>query len=121
LKYCFIIQVERVESMLKMEEKMNLLLPHGHKEIGVLIKIAAEVRKYEVGKLSMKGQKTTPVGNPCSNGAPPYVRTNQSPWTSDFGALDEIDKDALHAAAGRVIERIEKDAVDTEGDGRVEN
>jgi hypothetical protein len=71
LKYCFVIQMERVEAMLEPEEKMNLLMPQGYKEVAVLLDIAAEIRKYELGKEWMTGRKSAADSNQRPNGTPP--------------------------------------------------
>lgn len=51
LKYCFIVQMRRVEKLLKLEEKTGLLLPQGYKELAVARNMAAVMRRYEVGGL----------------------------------------------------------------------
>jgi len=53
LKYLFVIQRDRVEKTRELEKKTGLLLPKGYKELRVLTKIAAEVRKCEIGDLCM--------------------------------------------------------------------
>jgi hypothetical protein len=55
LKSCFVIQLERVERLLEMERKLNLLLPGGYKEVRVLTKIAVAIAEYEIGQLRMRG------------------------------------------------------------------
>ena len=83
------IQLERVEAMMELEKKMNLLMPQGNKEMRVLVDIAAEIRKCEVGKLLMKSPKISPDGestfqrHATEGQAVEFTQTNQlfREWT----------------------------------------
>jgi hypothetical protein len=102
LRYCFAVQLERVEALVEFERKMKLVTPRGHKEIRVLAKIASEIQKCEIGKLLVKGHKTI-LGGKGHSSSPPNGRT------SAFAPIDElceIPQDALRAAAEEVIKAI---------------
>jgi hypothetical protein len=102
LKYCFLIQQRRVQAMLEFEEKINLLIPQGHKEVAVLMEIAAEVRTYEVGEqtLSGNGKVPQPAMSPVSK------------LENRFNALDELGKSRWRAAAVRIVDMIQRDAAE---------
>jgi hypothetical protein len=110
LKYCFLIQQVRVQAMLELEEKMNLLMPHGYKEVAVLMKIAAEVRKYEVGEQRMKGNGKAPDTRGFSNGPLPPGQTGEASRSEEpRRQLDEAERDRVHAAGIRVVDMIMKE------------
>jgi hypothetical protein len=49
LKYCFMIQKERLEEVRKIEKQTGLPMPYGNHHVKVLAGIAAEIRKVEMG------------------------------------------------------------------------
>lgn len=105
LKYCFLIQQARVHTLLELEEKMNLLMPHGYKEIDVLMKIAAEIRKYEAGEQRVKRNGKLPV-----EGVTDYRPSPDEPWVSDRRKkFNELDKDERIRLCTCVTDRLMKE------------
>lgn len=49
-------QIERVERLKELEEKLQFLIPNGHKEIEALVKIAESMLEIEVGKKWLRGK-----------------------------------------------------------------
>ena len=49
-------QIERVERLTDLEEKLQFLIPNGHKEIAALVKIADSFHCMEVGKKWLRGK-----------------------------------------------------------------
>jgi hypothetical protein len=109
LKYVFVIQQRRVGKILVLEEKTGLLFPDGHKNVAVLMNIAAEVLKHELGQLAMRG-KNPPTYKELSDAVFPQQESQSMPtpkWISDIA---KIDRDKWRAAGARVIEHLRQDA-----------
>jgi hypothetical protein len=49
-------QIERVERLKELEEKLQFLTPDGHREIEALVKIADSMLDIEVGKKWLRGK-----------------------------------------------------------------
>ncbi len=114
LKYCFVIQQARLQAMLALEGKLNLLVPHGYKEVGVLVKIAAEIRQYEASEQRMKvnGKVPNPVKGVTQENPLPH-----EPWLSDkekrFRELDEGERSRSLTAARQVVDKIIKEVIES--------
>lgn len=107
LKCLFVIQMDRVEKMLELETKMGLLLPEGYKDLAVLAKIAAEVRKYEVGELCINCQEhMEPSGHNRRGPLPNDPTRETSSMDSRFTKLEKVDKSLLRAAGARIMNMI---------------
>ena len=50
LRYCFVIQNQRLNELLELEKRAKLPLPQGNKIIKVLVQIAVEIGKLELGE-----------------------------------------------------------------------
>jgi hypothetical protein len=110
LKYVFVLQQGRVEMLLKMENRMNLLMPDGWKNIAVLKDIAAEIRKYEVGEQYLKGKGVLPYGGPVQGGLVPHQDKELSEVAQTMSQFDETDRNLMRAATARVLELIQEEA-----------
>jgi hypothetical protein len=111
LKYLFVVQERRVDKLLELEKKMGLLLPEGYKELAVLTKIAAEIRKYEVGNLCMNCQRHKAPNGVDPRGPLPHDQTSEiAPREREFKELTEVDLNRRRVAADRLIDWIQQDA-----------
>lgn len=118
LKAAFLVQADRVEKLMEMEEAAGNLNENGYKEILVLKDIGAELRKFEVGEQMLRGGKSHAYGGEFSR-TPPQAHnaTTSAPVDKVTGQdnsllgrvsrLDEIDRNLLIAATTRVIDMIE--------------
>jgi hypothetical protein len=118
LKAAFLVQADRVEKLMEMEENQGTLIEFGFREILVLKDIGAELRKFEVGEQMLRGGKSHAYGGEFDRKPPdlhsattsaPVDRT-VAPDNSLLGRvsrLDEVDRNLLIAASTRVIDMIE--------------
>jgi len=112
LKYCFMVQQGRVETMLAIENKMGLPLPDMYKNVAVLKDIATEIRKFEVGELWMKGKAGTTYGGPYPGGLLPHSGAQEkelSPIAQAVSQLDVVDRNLIRAASSHVMEMIQEE------------
>jgi len=56
LKHACYSQIERIERLTELEEKLQFLIPNGHKEIQALVKIADSMIEIEFGKKWLRGK-----------------------------------------------------------------
>jgi hypothetical protein len=54
LKYCFLIQQQRMAEIRAMEQKLGIILPQGNKAILLLTQIAAEIHKAEFAQAYLR-------------------------------------------------------------------
>jgi len=97
LKYGFLRQMSRVETMLQLEEKFHLLLPNGHKEIDIIRKLAAELLRLEA--------QHGPAANMANPDAVP-----ESEIAKRMRKFDEVDRNLIRRASLKVISMIQREA-----------
>jgi len=106
LKFSFVIQQQRVQRLLNMENVTGVLARDGYKEIETLANLSAQVLRFELGNLAiLRGTK---------NGPPPYDAVYESQGQSDLASrvskLSEADRNLLIAASSKVYDMIEAEA-----------
>jgi hypothetical protein len=104
LKYGFLRQQERVETMMELEGKFHLLLPNGHKEIETLVKLAAELVRLEA------------LHGPAANMANPDV-VPESEIAIKMRKFDEVDRNLIRSASLKVISMIQREASQQKASG----
>jgi len=113
LKYACVRQMERVEKLMELEEKLLFLTPNGYKEIDALRQIADSIRKIEVGEQLLRGRggnmPFAALPPEASIEAPSDIEEPREPTLMEkqFDELDEVEKNRHRAAVARVIEMIE--------------
>jgi hypothetical protein len=109
LKYCFLVQQQRVETLLKMEDQVKMLLPDGWKNLAVLKDIAAEYRKHEIGEQYLKGKGVLPYSSPVQGGLVPHENKELSAVAQLMSQFDATDRNLMREATVRVIELIQEE------------
>jgi hypothetical protein len=56
LRYCFVAQQQRLTDQRALERRLGMLLPQTNRTVSVLVKIAAELRKLELGDAYLTNQ-----------------------------------------------------------------
>jgi len=109
LKYCFLVQQQRVKMLLDLEDQVKMPLPEGWKNLAVLKDIAAEYRKHEIGEQYLKGKGVQPYGSPVQGGLVPHESREMSSLGERISRLDEADRNLIRTAGARVIELIQEE------------
>lgn len=108
LKYCFVIQRERVKELRELERKAKMPLPHGNKTVQVLALIAAEIRKIEVGDECLKK-----IGSQSGAMSPGRLVPHESqlmPVVQEVATLPEVEQNLIRDASSKVLDLIQQEA-----------
>ncbi|MGB2887273.1 MAG: hypothetical protein WBC04_06235 [Candidatus Acidiferrales bacterium] len=108
LRYCFMVQQGRVETMLEIERKMKFLIPDGHKNLAVLKDIATDVMKLEIGEQWMRG-RPAPLSGPYPDGSLPHPAPAElSPMAQEVAKFDAVDRNLMREIASKMIDEYEE-------------
>ena len=103
LKYALYRQIERVERLVELGEKLPFLTPKGYEEIEAFVQIGDSIRKIEVGEQLMRGKN----GNmPFAKLRPEASIEAPSDLEEGMGQFGEINLDQFREAGNRVAEMV---------------
>ena len=90
LRFAFVQQIQRVDSMLALEKKLNLVLPNGHKELDCLRRIGEAVLKLEGPRVES------------------LEHVSVSDVSQKMRQLDEVDRNLAGTAIMKVINMVQE-------------
>ena len=96
LKLSFVQQIQRVDNMLALEKKLNLVLPNGHKELDCLRRIAEALLKLE----GPRAPRVEPLDRPP---------VSISEVSQKMRQLNDIDRNLVRTAVMKVINMVQED------------
>lgn len=108
LRYCFMIQQQRVMELRELEKKTKMPLPYGDRIVRTLMRIAAEIRKLELGEAVLRKDRMSEE-RPFSGGPAPYKQTEPSEEWQAFAQLDAVDRNLIRDATARAIDLIQRE------------
>ena len=95
LRYTWMVAQKRVDRMVELEQRTNLIFPDGYRNVAVLCEIAQAM---------LKAEQTRQI---ASN-----VAENISPVAKEMAAFDEVDRNLIRQAYSKVIEMSGDSAVE---------
>ena len=106
LRYAFVIQQERVRELRDFEKKTKMPMPFGNKTMEVLMEIAAEIRKVELGEAYLRSRGGPPCGSPFPGG-PVAHESALSPEVQKIAQMSDVDKNLTRDATTKIIDLIQ--------------
>lgn len=107
LRYCFMIQQQRVRELRELEKATKVLMPSGDKALRVLAEIAAQVWKVEAGEALLRAKNVwvKPLGE-----VPREVEPEVAEAMAEIAKLDRVDQNLIRDATIKVMDLIEQEA-----------
>jgi hypothetical protein len=106
LRYCFVIQNQRLNELLELEKRARMPLPQGNKIIKVLVGIAVEIGKLELSEA--RPRTSFDFGGSIN----PNVRPARQQWEDQqVEQMGEVDKKRWREAGARVLDLLRQAGV----------